>query len=212
MEIMPTFKVMKSIFFGFIVLSILLSTTFGQKDNEIKNLMQQGRDAFNESLYDKAMSYFDQVIEKDPSNAEAWYRKGLATADPREFDWRTQDNEGALKYYQKATELNPLYEEALVLEGWTLAVLGNPEEGLKKVNKAIEINATSDLAWNFKGGCLFFMGDLEGSLPCIDKAMKYNPNWGDPPANKGYILEELGREAEADEYTRKAVSLSVRAF
>jgi tetratricopeptide (TPR) repeat protein len=212
MEIVPLFNVMKSIFFVFMVFCILLSTTFGQEDIEIKNLMQQGRNAFNQSLYDKALNYFDQIIEKDPSNAEAWYRKGLATADPREFDWRNQDNEGALKCYQKATELNPLYEEALVLEGWTLAVLGNPEEGLKKVNKAIEINATSDLAWNYKGGVLFFMGDLEGTLPCIDMAMKYNPNWGDPPANKGYLLEELGRSAEADEYTRKAESLSVRAY
>ncbi|MCJ7445795.1 MAG: tetratricopeptide repeat protein [Methanotrichaceae archaeon] len=192
---------------------ILITLAFGQdEDNDIRSLMQNGRDAFNKSLYDAAISYFDKVIEKDPTNAEAWYRKGLAIADPREFDWTNQENLKALENFKKALELNPLYKEALALNSWKLALTGNPEEGLKNANKALEINSTSDIAWNAKGICLYLIGDLDGALPCFDMAMKYNPNWGDPVANKGTILEDQGHRDAGNEYTKKAENLTVRAF
>ncbi|MEQ8192140.1 MAG: tetratricopeptide repeat protein, partial [Candidatus Eremiobacterota bacterium] len=78
----------------------------------------------------------------------------------------------AIKYFDKAIEINPKDVEAWNNKGYTFIKLGKYEEAIKCFDKAIEINPKDAEAWNNKGHAFKEMCKYE-SINCFDKAIKW---------------------------------------
>jgi tetratricopeptide (TPR) repeat protein/predicted amidohydrolase len=138
----------------------------------------------------------------DQKNKEACdlHDKGITLRDLGKYD-------EALKFFERAVELKPDYEEAWYDKGWILGKLGKYEEALKCYDKVIELRPDCEDAWYNKGVTLGKLGKYEEALKCYDKAVELRPDDEEVWLNKGWILGELGKYEEELKCYDKAVEL-----
>ncbi len=67
-----------------------------------------------------ARQLFDEAIELDPQNAEAWYQRGNTYTDIGDFDQ-------ALSDYNEAIRLKPTYADAYFNRGLVKKYMGNDD-------------------------------------------------------------------------------------
>ena len=82
----------------------------------------------------------------------------------------------AMKYIEKAIELNPINHRAWGDKGFLLKQLGELETALLCINKAISIKADYTVAWYNKGVILGLMGKFREAIACYNETLKFDPN------------------------------------
>ncbi|HOE45696.1 tetratricopeptide repeat protein [Methanothrix soehngenii] len=162
------------------------------------------REEANESL-EKALDYFDQVLEIYPENAGAWLNKSFI------LRWMGRTGE-ALDAVDRAVELNPENIDFRWQRAELLSMLGRYNESDKAFDETIEMipaNSSRKLAevWTFKG--INFMGqnNSEEALKAFVKVTELDPQEPAGWLYKGEVLKALGRQAEADEACARAGEL-----
>jgi cytochrome c-type biogenesis protein CcmH/NrfG len=85
----------------------------------------------------KAAKYLREIIDKDPTNHEAWLYLGIALRRIEEYD-------DAVKCFEKATELKSYSEEAWGLLTTTLMDQGYIDKAKKAIEKAGRLNPSND--------------------------------------------------------------------
>ncbi len=102
-----------------------------------------------------------------------------------------KDNDGALKDFSKAIELNPSfaksYNNKAVLEG----NLNNHESAIKDYNKAIELDTTWAEAYANRGLEKNYTEDYLGALEDFNKAIKLKPDDAITFAGRGFTKDNL---------------------
>jgi tetratricopeptide (TPR) repeat protein len=117
----------------------------------------------DQGKFEDALNSYNQAIEADPSNSNAWSSKGNALADLGEYNQ-------SLTAHNKAVELDPQSAFAWVNKGFVLHKLGKLDEALESFDKSIEIDSNIQMAWNNKGYLLELLGRHEEALEALDKA------------------------------------------
>jgi len=109
----------------------------------------------------EAMDFADNMLAKDPSNAFNVYVKAFLFMNMKDFD-------NAIKFYQKALELNPEYAEAYINLGWIYCQ--------KALNYSNE-NATSDINDpKFAADKKVVQGFYKEALPYYEKVKTLKPD------------------------------------
>lgn len=196
---------MKKIFAIIFTLFLFLIISTRGEDDIANSWLEKGIQLYENESYEKAQECFDKAITIDPNNADAFYNKGLAVLMEEDGDL-----DEALRLFIKATEINSLHYKSWSYVGAVYAMIGNPEEGLKYVDKAIEMNASWAEGYHNKGVVLYYLHKREEALDCFDTSIRLDENneiSSDSWWNKGLILEELGRNTEADEAYAKVSEL-----
>ena len=116
--------------------------------------------------HEQTIKYFDEAIDKDRNNVEAWNNKGLALNDLEEYD-------EAIKCADKALEIDANNALALAIKGEALGCKCEFNEAIEYANKALEIDENSDYAWFVKGYALDYSSKHDDALKCFDKAIEY---------------------------------------
>jgi serine/threonine protein kinase len=114
----------------------------------------------------------------------------------------------AIRYYDRALEINPRYAKAWFNKGASLFVLGRNDEALECNERALKINPRLAEAWSNKGVSLSAMGKKAEAIKCFDRALKINPLYDDALLNKGLALQALGRNDEALHNYERALKIS----
>jgi len=99
--------------------------------------ISHGKKYLEERKDTKAEKYLKKVVEKDPSNDEAWLYLGIARR-------RLKKSDGAIKCFKNATELNDSMEEAWGLLTITLIDNGKIISAKKIIEKALRLNPKND--------------------------------------------------------------------
>ncbi|WP_028329432.1 tetratricopeptide repeat protein [Brachyspira alvinipulli] len=156
-------------------------------------------------IYSKIINYFenyDKVLDssyRDRYFARVCYKKALTLYYLNRY-------EESVEYYNKAININPIYEKAFINKGIILAKLMVFDEALEAFNAAIEINERSEISY-FNIGIIYSkLERYEDALSSFNKAAELGYDYA--YLNVAIILERLGRIDEAFNIYDKAISIN----
>ena len=213
---------MKLEFFLFIVMfSFPSMLVFADSTEESDSLFMEGEKFFVMGDYEKAISYFNKVLEIDPTNLSALARNG----DALEKLGKIKD---AISYFDKVTDIDPDYtnEQGTLYLDKMLSFDNENANTLYKKGKSLAIyNNTLDLAISYfdavlrlepkhvnalygKGEAYFQGEDFEQAILFYDKALELDTNHVGALSSKGYAFAKLGNFEESNIYTDKALAIA----
>jgi tetratricopeptide (TPR) repeat protein len=133
-----------------------------------KILVHKGMDRVKREQFEEALEFFDQVLEMNPENADAWNNKGVA------LYWMGRPEE-ALQCYDRALAADPGNLEALRNRAFVLRAMARFEEALETYEKII---AFEPEAADFRNlaTVLVGMGLLEEALGALMEAANIEPS------------------------------------
>lgn len=103
----------------------------------------------------------------------------------------------ALKYFEKAIEMNPKNDFAWGDRGLMLDKQGRREEAIESFSRALMIDPSNSITWHNKGLILIKLNRLEESIECFDKAIEINGKYAKAWYNRGRALSLLGKIDES---------------
>jgi len=156
---------------------------------------------FLKSYQDNVNSFLAGRYHED---AETWYKKGNALSELGKY-------QEAIVCYDKAIEINPIYDAAWYSKGAVLVRLGKDQEAIVCFDKALEIDPRYD-TWYSKGAVLSKLGKYQEAVYCFDKALALNPRYAKAWNDKGVSLLDLGRPQEAIACYDKAIEINPREY
>ena len=158
-------------------------------------------EAVSETDLQKQIDLFTEYIRLDPKSANAYYNRGNAKADLKNF-------EDAINDYSIAIELDPTNASAYYNRGNAKADLMNFEGAINDYNKAIELDPGKANAHCNRGNMRFRLNDFEGAITDYSKAIELNTNYKLAYKNRAVTYKKLEAETvdkgKKKEYLDKA--------
>jgi tetratricopeptide (TPR) repeat protein len=123
--------------------------------------------------FDEAIDFFEKLVEKDPSDEEAWFKLAVSYVGAGKL-------EKALSSAAKAEKLNPTNLEILNLLGGINSLMHRDVEALNYFDCAIQTRPNHPRAWISKIVTLRSLGDEKKAAECYRKGKSNAPNLRDP--------------------------------
>lgn len=122
--------------------------------------------------YNESLRAFDKALALNTTTnttiAESWRGKGVVYSDLERYI-------EALKCFDKATEIDPLYGQAWRSKGILLLKMGRPEESIRALDKALGIDPSDVDSMTMKAQALSALGRYEEASRIYDRAMQIDP-------------------------------------
>ena len=196
-------------------LILLLACTFLVPTGCADRSIEKGNTSLQLGDYEMAISFFQQVLRKDPRSYDARLGMGKALIQ-RAVDHAddTTSWRHALTHLEAARTLRP--EEdigSLLAEAWTvharsLLGAGDTIEALSGLARAIEHNPGSVEPLNLAGIVYFKIGDANKAEALFRKAVDLDTEHPSGYFNLGMVYWRRGRLADARGYWLKALKLA----
>jgi tetratricopeptide (TPR) repeat protein len=154
----------------------------------------------NRQKYDKAIVYYDSLLERNPEDEVALANKGHAFFHLGRFS-------EALACSDKALEIDQQDAVAWSVRALILSELGKLDDAIASHDKAIELDPKEWVFWYNKGNTLSSSGMHEEAIECYDKALELNPGVKYALINKCSALYKLGRFDEVLECIDNALKM-----
>ncbi|HZD83851.1 MAG TPA: tetratricopeptide repeat protein, partial [Nitrososphaeraceae archaeon] len=163
----------------------------------INSLDQAASALYDSGQYQKAITYYDKILDIDPKYPPSLNGKAKALISLGLY------NE-ALTYLSKALEIEPSNEAALANKGIALNSRGDElynegkyQEAITYYNKALAIDPKNAGSLNGKAKALISLGQYNKALTYLSEALEIEPSYEDALANKGIALVNIGHHSEA---------------
>ncbi|HEY9748917.1 MAG TPA: tetratricopeptide repeat protein [Allocoleopsis sp.] len=114
--------------------------------------------------YEAAIAHCDQMIARQPGNAEIWYERGEAQANLGFYA-------EAIASFNQALVLKPDHTEALVFRAVALIHLSGYEEALLSCNMALAVHPYHSEAWLYRGVALRYLKRYKEAYASYDSAL-----------------------------------------
>ena len=148
---------------------------------------------------DEALIAMERASALRPDDYGLWIEKGLILYEKGMYD-------EALLSFTKATEINPSGKEAWNNRGLALKKMGRFEEAVDSFNRAIQLDGLFWDALLNKALLLHETGALPEAIRIYARMLEIKED-ARIRCQKGFALEEMGRDEEAIEELRRAVDL-----
>ncbi|MCH7884474.1 MAG: tetratricopeptide repeat protein [Planctomycetes bacterium] len=140
--------------------------------------------------YGSAVTMWRDVVAKRPANPRGYYNLGKA------LDEAGHDTE-AMRHYQRATEVDPMYDEAYFGQGVLLSRQGRLGDAVKAYREAIRLRPGNADARSNLGNVLVRLGRFDQAVEQYDEALLIMPGHADARYNLGSTWLQLGRFPDA---------------
>lgn len=143
----------------------------------------------------------EHLVASATNNIEAYklFLKGRSF----QLNWRLEDINTAITYYEQSVVIDPLFADAYVGIGWCYGILAswqyiNHKEGIAKaafyLDKGVELNPTSHVGY-FGKATISFWGNwlYNEGLSYLEKCLNINPKYTEALEAKSEILTALGK-------------------
>ncbi|MFM8571979.1 MAG: tetratricopeptide repeat protein [Pirellula sp.] len=127
-----------------------------------------------------ARQVYEEVLRKDPNDANAWCYLGIALHDQKRYGQ-------AVEAYEKAISLQPSFPIALNNLGNSLRYLGRIEESDQRFQQAIDIKPDYFNAYRNRGTLHAWTGRIDLALKHYADAMRLEPQDAELHRNLGVI-------------------------
>ncbi len=198
-------------------------------------MFQMGLDRHNSGDLRSAASVYEEVLRRDPKNAEALHLLGLVAYQAGQpvpaIDFMSQAialspeaapmygnrglalaaagrQEEALADFDRAIALQPDLAAPHHNRGAALQALGRTEEAIASYDRALQLNPRNAGVFNDRGASLRALGRRDAALADYDAALALDPKNVAAWYNRGGTLRDLGRVEEAVESYGQAVALN----
>ena len=128
---------------------------------------EKGKGLFEDGKLDDALVFFNRSL-LSIENAEALEYKAMIME-------MKENRDSALKYYNKALELEPDNAEIIYLKSVTLFNNNNIPDAIKHLKKVINIDPEHEDAWYLRGMALEYEGNEPEAVKCYSKVLSINP-------------------------------------
>jgi tetratricopeptide (TPR) repeat protein len=135
---------------------------------------------YSEGEYDKARKAFKEAARRDPDNAEAHYRLGLAYRELNEMDY-------ALRAFEQSIRINPDYTEAHYDLGMAYKKFNRYDAALNSFRAAVRLDPGSADAQYYLGDTYLDAGLKKEALAAFLKAVEIKPDHAEAHYGLGRI-------------------------
>ncbi|MDZ4834812.1 MAG: tetratricopeptide repeat protein [Candidatus Melainabacteria bacterium] len=170
------------------------------------SIIEKANDAMANGDQTKALEFYDQVIELEPDNAEAWFCKGTILSSKGELK---QAVDCYARSAQNAGDRAPL---PLYNMGNALQKLERYEEAIDAFEKALKIDPTMCDAWINRGRILDDLGHHAEAIRSYDVSLDIDPNDSMAWTNRGNSFRGLENYKEALASYANALQLDAADF
>jgi tetratricopeptide (TPR) repeat protein len=187
--------------------------TYRDKFDELREMIQQVKEAQREvdnGNYEAAKRIYTDLIEKNPSVAEIYYRLGFVAIQEDDYD-AARDN------FDKASILAPSVEKytkakeilaAKILQEATQALkLGDMITAERKTNTALRINPEFGSAYSMLGYIKLRQGEISAAIENMEKAVNYDPSNRSAWYNLGSTYRRVKQYEKAEDALKRAIAL-----
>lgn len=137
-----------------------------------------------------SLPILDQVLEKEPENVEANYRRGLAlisTGEPNRAIW----------YLRRVPVEGEFGSEAALLLAQHNLRAKNYEEAIAAADRVLAAHPDQLQALVLRAQVRHQRSELASALEDLDRALRIDPDSLEPLAMRAAVLQQLGRNADA---------------
>lgn len=153
-------------------------------------------------LIDDGKADADTIQErKSEEDAKAYFDKGVGHYKSSNFD-------DAIKSFEKAIKIYPMYHQAYYNLGVIYYKNGNKMKAVEFWNKVIEFDPKNPKAFLNLGISAYRDGDFVQAMSCWEKAASTNAPIPQIYGNLGVVYEHQGNKSKAMEYLKKAVDIN----
>jgi tetratricopeptide (TPR) repeat protein len=163
-------------------------------------LLNKGWALFKLEKFDDALKCFDSVLDLDPSNVEAWRRKGDVFAKTNRWG-------GAIQCYTEAVKHAPRREDIWIAMSETYINHEKFKDASRSLDEVLKINIWSSDAWYLQGIVFSKIDRWGAAIQCLDKSININPFHIKAWKAKGDLLFNTNRYEEAMNCYEKALRI-----
>ena len=149
---------------------------------------------------EEATSIFQDIVQKDPQNADAWHFLGIIAKQAGHTD-------AAQKLILQAIKLNNSQANYYISLASVERSLGNNADALAALNQAISVDPNDAGAHADLADLLHQSGEQSRAEATMMKALKLSPNTVEYYERAGFILQESGNSEEAAKFFKTAIEL-----
>jgi len=165
-------------------------TEGADKAKETLAVFQMGLDRHRSGDLRSAASIYEEVLRRDPSNAEALHLLGLVA-------YQSGQPAPAIDFMSQAIALKPQAAAMYGNRGLAFAAAGRQDEALADYDKAIALQPQLAEPHHNRGGALQALGRQEDAIASYDRALQLNPKNAGALNDRGASLRALGRRDDA---------------
>ncbi len=165
-----------------------------------KSYFYIGVEAQQRGENEKAIKYYNRVIDLDLQSVATYFNRGNAKET-------LGDHQGAIEDYGEAIKLNPQHAGAYNNRGVAKKNLGDIQGAIEDYNEAIRIDPQHASAYNNRGVAKRELGDFQGAIEDYGGAIKLNPQDIGAYNNRGVAKKKLGDLQGAIEDYNEAIRI-----
>ena len=137
-----------------------------------------------------AIEYYSQAIRLDPGYSAAYYNRGLAYHDLKQYRRSIQD-------YNEAIRLDPEFTSAYNNRGNAFSDLQHYQWALNDYNQALQLDPTYSPAYNNRGNVYSELKQHSRAIEDHTKAIRLDPQNAVAYYNRGMAYSDLGNTEKA---------------
>lgn len=162
--------------------------------------LKQWRSLLQLGKYDEALSWYEKVLQVQPSSTVALSNIGGILQIQGKLD-------DASKNYQKAIAINPEFADAHYNLGIVLEKQGNLDAAVVSYQKTLAVKPNYAGANNNLGNILRDQGEFDAAVACYQEELAIQPDFADAYYNLGIAQQEQGNLDIAATSFQKALSI-----
>lgn len=194
---------------------------------------------YSDKNFAEAAKLFDEAANLNSNNANAWYGRGTAYNELKQYEQAISDfdkaisldsdfhyaynnrglvymnlnqNERAILDFDAAISINPKYFIAYNNRGLAYLNLRQHDRAIADFDAAISINPNYSLAYNNRGLAYDNLKQFERALLDFNEAISINPNYFEAYNNRGLEYLNLNQHDRAIADLNKAIELNPKYF
>ncbi|MDM8524263.1 tetratricopeptide repeat protein [Desulfococcaceae bacterium HSG8] len=171
-----------------------------------KDLFDKGIEWAEKGDYEKALEFFNKVLEEDPEYTSAYYYRGHMWEEKGDLDKAISD-------YTRILEINPELVKAYHDRGTAWGKKGEYEKAIADLDKALEAEPNEAVLYDTRGNAWQMKGNYDRAINDYVRALELNPSLFVPYNNLAWLLATCSDPAyrsgnKALELAKRAVELN----